>query len=139
MDPINSSFNLATFILVGFAVLVVFSMISLFVFWFVVPSPLERNVYGRIEAAQKPEDVLKAQRSYAGWRFLVGAAFLIGGLGWLYIAAPDQTRTAAASFGEAVVIAGGDLIDATRSLLQELGIGNECECADPSRISGNGP
>jgi hypothetical protein len=137
METSTSSFNIATFMLIGMFVLVVVSFFTLAVYFFGSRSPLERNATGRIEAALPAADVLQAHRQFRSQRMV---ASLLGLL-WLVLheAAPSQTDQATASLFEAVSIALRSARDGIVTLAEELGIGNECECSDPSRIGGNGP
>jgi hypothetical protein len=125
MEATNSSINIATILLIGMGGLIVLSLITLAVYFFGGPSPLERNALGRIENAVKPEDALRAERQFRGQRLIATLILVLLVWGGLYQAAPAQTEQATVSFFQAVGIAAGRVQEATKALLHELGIGNE--------------
>ena len=139
METVDTPINLPTILLVGIGVAVIFSLITLAFYFFGGYSPVERHVRGRVEANINPAEVLAANRQFRNGRL---AATLLGiFLLWFFMhqAAPTPTEQATASFFEAVSITVSATRDAVVRVAQELGIGNECKCADPSRIGGNGP
>lgn len=139
METVDTPINLATILLAGMGVAVVVSLVTLAIYFFGGRSPVERHVHGRVEANINPAEVLAANRQFRNQRF---AATLLGiFLIWFFMhqAAPAQTEEATASFFEAVSITVSATRDAVVRVAHELGIGNECECSDPSRIGGNGP
>ena len=139
METVDAPINLAMILLVGMGVAVILSLITLAFYFFGGYSPVERHVRGRVEANINPAEVLAANRQFRNQRFAAGllGIFLI----WFFMhqAAPAQTEQATASFAEAVSITVSATRDAVVRVAHELGIGNECECADPSRIGRNGP
>ena len=139
MESANSTFNLATIALLVMAGAIIVSVLTLVFYFFGGSGPLERNALGRVEAALAPADVLRAQRQFRSQR--IGMLIFAGVVTWAFLhqAAPAQTEQATASFFEAVAIAAGSIRDAGVAVAQELGIGNECECSDPSRIGRYGP
>ena len=139
MESADSSFILATYALLFMAVAIGISVVTLALYFFGGGGPLERNAIGRMEAALAPADVLRAQRQFRSQRFGILLVTLIAAWLFLHQAAPAQTEQATTSFFEAVTVAAGIVGDATVALAQELGIGNDCECSDPSRIGRNGP
>lgn len=139
METVDTPINLAAILLVGMGVAVLLSLITLAFYFFGGYSPVERHVHGRVEANINPAEVLAANRQFRNQRL---AATLLGVfLLWFFMhqAAPAQTEQATASFFEAISVTVSVARDAVVRVAQELGIGNECECADPSRIGGNGP
>jgi hypothetical protein len=138
MEASTSSFNIATFILIGMGVLVVMSLVSLSAYFFGVRSPLERNALGRMENALAPADVLRAHRQFRSQRLVFSLLSLFVLWVVLHNAAPEQTEQATDSFVEAVSIALRAAGVSARFLAEELGVINGCECSDPARIGGNG-
>jgi hypothetical protein len=125
MEASNSSFNIATIMLVGMFVLVIVSFVTLAIYFFGGRTPLERNALGRIENALAPADVLRAHREFRSQRMAAAlVVFFIAGF-FLHQAAPVQTEQATTAFFEAVSITLGAAKDAAVALGQELGIGNE--------------
>lgn len=139
MQTSTSSLNIATLMLIGMFALVILSLLTLAIYFFGGQSPFERNIKGRIEAAVNPAEVLTAHRQYNRFRLVFTLAMMVGFYVLLYRTAPAQTEQATQSFFAAVGVVVQQGREAVGDLLEELGIGNECECADPSRIGGNGP
>lgn len=125
MDIFDSSINLATIALIGMGVAVVLSLITLMIYFFGGPSPMERHLLGRIEANSSPGDVLRAQRQYRTQRLAWILLFVLIIWAVLYQAAPMQMEQAGAAFFEAVSITARAARDATGALVQELRSGNE--------------
>jgi flagellar basal body-associated protein FliL len=118
MDTPDSSINIATILLILIGGLVVLSLLTLAVYFFGGSSPLERNALGRVEAAQKPEEVLKAQRQYSSLRLIFTLVVVLGFYLFLRGTAPEQTDQAISAFVEAVSIALNKVQMAMRTLLQ---------------------
>jgi hypothetical protein len=120
MEQGNFSINIVTIVLIGIGVLVVFSLFTLAFYFFGESSPLQRNALGRIEAAQKPEDVLNAQRQFSSLRlaFAIVMVFVL----YLFLrgAAPVQTDQAIAAFFEAFTIAMSKLFVGIKAVVSEV-------------------
>lgn len=120
MEPVNSSINIVTLVLIGIGVVVVLSLFTLGFYFFGGSSPLERNALGRIEAAQKPEDVLKAQRKYSSRRLAFTIFVAFGFYLFLHRAAREQTDQATTAFFEAFTIAVSQLLAGMKAVASEV-------------------
>lgn len=120
MEPVNSSINIVTLVLVGIGVLIVLSLFTLAYYFFGGSDPLERNALGRIEAAQKPEDVLKAQRQFTSLRFAFTIVMVFGCYLFLRGAAPVQTDRAITALFEAFTIAMSQLLAGMKAVASEV-------------------
>ncbi len=133
MDTSNTSFNLATLALlvIGlFVVVSVFTLLRYFLGFGGRGSPLEFNAYARIEAAQKPEDLLRAQRAYRKERFLTFLVVVLVVWGGLRGVARAEMDTAQEALYDAVALTVQAAQDSTVSVLEALGVGsNCCDCA----------
>ena len=120
MEPVNSSINLVTLVLIGIGIVVVLSLFTLGYYFFGGSSPLERNALGRIEAAQKPEDVLKAQQRFSNRRLFFAIMLAFGFYLFLHQAASEQTDQATTSFFEALTIAVSQLLAGMKAVASEV-------------------
>ena len=84
-------------------VVIFFSVLRLFVYWFGGRDPLRWNAEARVEAAQNPGNLLQADREYhrrlsALWFFFLVAAVLV-----LVQIAPTEMRAVADAIGALLV------------------------------------
>ena len=93
MNPTNPGFNLVTVILLVMGVLVFFSVLRLFVYFFGGRSPLRWNAEARVEAAQNPANVLQADRAFQNQRILFWCLFWLVLVAVMLKVAPEETQS----------------------------------------------
>ena len=103
MNLNDPSFNLVTAFLIVMGVVIVFSVLSLFVFWFGGRNPLRWNAEARVEAAQNPGNLLQADREYRRRLNALRLFFLVGGVVIMVQIAPKESRAVADAVGMLLV------------------------------------
>ena len=92
MNPTNPGFNLVTAILVVMGVVVFFSVLRLFVYFFGGRDPLRWNAEARVEAAQNPANVLQADRAFQNQRYLFWLLFWLALVVVMFKVAPEESQ-----------------------------------------------
>jgi hypothetical protein len=103
MNIHDPSINLATIALIVMGVVIIFSVLSLFVYWFGGRDPLRWNAEARVEAAQNPGNLLQADREYRRRQNWLRFLFLVTAVVILVQLAPHQARAVVDAFGVLLV------------------------------------
>lgn len=103
MNINDPSINLATVALIVMGVVIVFSVLRLFVYWFGGRDPLRWNAEARVEAAQNPGNLLQADRQYRRRQNWLRFLFLVTSVVILVQLAPHEARAVVDAFGVLLV------------------------------------
>ena len=109
-----------TLFIVFVVVALLWSVRTLFLYFFGGNDPLMRNTGARIEANRKPEELLPVARAYEGEKRYRAILFFIGLMWVLYFLNPDAFLDLTDSVWQAIVKLAQALADLARQALARL-------------------
>lgn len=115
---ITIDFN--TIVLVAFVVVLLWSLRTLFLYFFGGNDPLMRNTGARIEANRKPEELLPVAKAYESEKRFRALLFLVAVIWILYAIDRDASARLAASVWAAIVQGAQIAADFVRQIMLRL-------------------